>query len=61
PLHRVAVTDRAGGREEEGEEAVDEREPYDEKLERILRQASGVFAEKGYDRASIRDIAAATD
>lgn len=40
---------------------MDEREPYDEKLERILRQASGVFAEKGYDRASIRDIAAATD
>lgn len=37
-----------------------ERDTYDEKLKRILRQASAVFAEKGYHRASIRDIARAT-
>ena len=33
---------------------------YDEKLERVLRRATAVFAEKGYHRASIRDIARAT-
>lgn len=37
-----------------------QRDAYDDKLERILREASAVFAEKGYDRASIREIAAAT-
>lgn len=38
-----------------------ETSSYDEKLERILRTASRVFADQGYHRASIRDIAAATD
>ena len=33
---------------------------FDEKLEEILRRAAVVFAEKGFDRASVRDIAAAT-
>ncbi len=33
---------------------------YDEKLEHVLRRATAVFAEKGYHRASIRDIARAT-
>lgn len=33
---------------------------YDEKLERILRTAAEIFAEKGYHQASIRDIARAT-
>lgn len=33
---------------------------YDEKLERILRIATEVFAEKGYHQASIRDISRAT-
>lgn len=33
---------------------------YDEKLERILRVATEVFARKGYHRASIRDISKAT-
>lgn len=37
-----------------------ERPTYDEKLARILKEAAAVFAAKGYDRASIRDIAAAT-
>lgn len=37
-----------------------QRDAYDDKLERILREASVVFAEKGYHRASIREIAAAT-
>lgn len=36
------------------------RDTYDQKLERILREASIVFAEKGYHKASIRDIARAT-
>ncbi len=33
---------------------------YDAKLARILREASALFAEKGYGGASIRDISAAT-
>lgn len=33
---------------------------YDAKLARILREASKIFAQKGYHRASIRDISAAT-
>jgi len=40
---------------------VDDRPSYDRKLLQILRDAAGVFAEKGYHRASIRDISAATD
>ncbi len=38
----------------------DETRTYDEKLERILRTAAGIFAEKGYHQASIRDISRAT-
>ncbi|MEJ2187019.1 MAG: TetR/AcrR family transcriptional regulator [Gemmatimonadota bacterium] len=37
-----------------------ERSNYDEKLALILRTAAGVFAEKGYHQASIRDISRAT-
>ena len=37
-----------------------ERIAYDAKLERILRIAAEVFAEKGYHQASIRDISRAT-
>jgi AcrR family transcriptional regulator len=33
---------------------------YDEKLIRILRDACGIFARKGYHNASVRDVAAAT-
>jgi AcrR family transcriptional regulator len=33
---------------------------YDEKLALILRQSAGVFAARGFHRASIRDISAAT-
>src|SRR5690606_23406418 len=33
---------------------------YDQKLESILRTAASVFAERGYHRASIRDISRAT-
>ncbi|HEX7240729.1 MAG TPA: TetR/AcrR family transcriptional regulator [Longimicrobiaceae bacterium] len=36
------------------------RSAYDEKLESILRAAAGIFAEKGYHQASIRDIARTT-
>ncbi len=36
------------------------RPTYDEKLLQILRDASEVFALKGYHRASVRDISAAT-
>ena len=39
---------------------LDERSTYDEKLHRILREASAVFADKGYHNASIRDISSAT-
>jgi AcrR family transcriptional regulator len=39
---------------------ADERTAYDEKLESILRTSAGIFAEKGYHQASIRDIARAT-
>ena len=37
-----------------------DRIAYDDKLERILRIAAEVFAEKGYHQASIRDISRAT-
>jgi AcrR family transcriptional regulator len=37
-----------------------ERSAYDEKLQSILRSAAAIFAEKGYHRASVRDIARAT-
>ncbi len=40
---------------------MEDRPSYDRKLLQILRDAAGVFAEKGYHRASIRDISAATD
>ncbi len=36
------------------------QERYDEKLVQILRSAVGIFAEKGYHHASVRDVAAAT-
>ena len=36
------------------------RTNYDAKLQRILRTAARVFAEKGYHQASIRDISRAT-
>ncbi len=36
------------------------RRTYDDKLERLLRTAAAVFAEKGYHSASIRDISRAT-
>lgn len=36
------------------------RRTYDDKLERLLRTAAAVFAEKGYHPASIRDISRAT-
>lgn len=39
---------------------VEARPTYDEKLLRILRESAAIFAEKGYHRASIRDISAAT-
>lgn len=38
----------------------DDRQGYDDKLGHILRTAAGVFAEKGYHQASIRDISRAT-
>ena len=34
--------------------------PSDQKLEFILKHAAAIFAEKGYDRASVRDISRAT-
>ena len=37
-----------------------DHDTYDEKLEHILRKAATVFAQKGYHRASIREIARAT-
>ena len=36
------------------------RHRYDAKLAQILRESSVIFAEKGYDGASVRDISAAT-
>lgn len=39
---------------------MDSRASYDEKLLRILRASAAIFAEKGYHRASIRDISGAT-
>ena len=33
---------------------------YDEKLDKILKSAAEVFAHKGFDRASIRDVARAS-
>lgn len=36
------------------------RQNFDDKLERLLRTAAAVFAEKGYHSASIRDISRAT-
>jgi len=38
----------------------DRQERYDEKLIQILENACGVFAEKGYHHATVRDVAAAT-
>ncbi|TVP53478.1 MAG: TetR/AcrR family transcriptional regulator [Gemmatimonadales bacterium] len=40
---------------------MEARPTYDEKLLRILRESAAIFAAKGYHRASIRDISAATD
>ena len=37
-----------------------DRIAYDDKLERILRIAAEVFADRGYHQASIRDISRAT-
>lgn len=39
---------------------MDDRRRYDEKLQRILKEASAIFADKSYHQASIRDISAAT-
>jgi TetR/AcrR family transcriptional regulator, cholesterol catabolism regulator len=39
---------------------AEERPGYDRKLALILRTAAGIFAEKGYHQASIRDISRAT-
>jgi AcrR family transcriptional regulator len=39
---------------------AEERPRYDEKLALILRTAAAVFADKGFHRASIRDISRAT-
>ncbi len=39
---------------------MDDRSAYDEKLQRILRLASAIFADKGYHKASVRDISSAT-
>jgi TetR/AcrR family transcriptional regulator, cholesterol catabolism regulator len=36
------------------------RRTYDDKLDRILRTAAAIFAEKGFHEASIRDISRAT-
>jgi TetR/AcrR family transcriptional regulator len=43
-----------------GEAGVKTQEPFDERLGQILRKACAVFAAKGYHRASVRDIGAAT-
>ncbi len=39
---------------------MDDRRRYDEKLQRILKEASAIFAEKSYHQASVRDISSAT-
>ena len=39
---------------------MEQRHRYDAKLAMILRESSAVFAEKGYDRAGVRDISSAT-
>jgi AcrR family transcriptional regulator len=39
---------------------VERKKKYDEKLLLILDSACGIFAEKGYHNASVRDVAAAT-
>lgn len=39
---------------------AEERTSYDEKLATILRTAAAVFADKGFHRASVRDISRAT-
>lgn len=39
---------------------MEQRHRYDAKLAMILRESSTVFAEKGYHRASVRDISSAT-
>lgn len=39
---------------------AERQERYDEKLVKILQDACGVFADKGYHHASVRDVAAAT-
>jgi AcrR family transcriptional regulator len=39
---------------------IHERSAYDEKLSSILAAAAGVFADKSYHNASVRDIARAT-
>jgi len=38
----------------------DDRGSYDEKLQRILKASSAIFADKSYHQASVRDISAAT-
>lgn len=40
--------------------SLSRKKRYDQKLLRILDSACGVFAQKGYHNASIRDVAAAT-
>ena len=39
---------------------MDRKNKYDKKLLRIMDSACGIFAEKGYHNASVRDVAAAT-
>ncbi len=39
---------------------MERQERYDEKLVQILRSACGIFAERGFHNASVRDVAAAT-
>jgi AcrR family transcriptional regulator len=42
------------------EQRVEERSRYDEKFDRILKAAAAVFADKGFHRASIRDVSRAS-
>ena len=39
---------------------MDARPTYDQKLAHILRVAAGIFARKGYHKASVRDISTGT-